>query len=195
MSVIEAVKQYIFHSSLRRNWRIAKRYKPDTVIVLGDMLASGRTQMTDRESVMLETVVNFCQNYFPRYQKYFERFSQLLDSSPATSFYYVPGNGDLPWVPPLRVWAEYLEGGFGRLGQSRKFSPHARRRYEQYFGPVNQRISIANHTLLLLDAPGVVQEDYKRQHLNLDYGHFSPTADGALDFIKKNANITDGEND
>ena len=52
-----------------------------------------------------------------------------------------------------------------RLGVSSKkyqFSKYAIERYTSHFGPLNQRISIANHTVLLIDAPGLVDEDRER---------------------------------
>ncbi|KAI0260858.1 hypothetical protein BC834DRAFT_973141 [Gloeopeniophorella convolvens] len=36
---------------------------------------------------------------------------------------------------------------------------HVRQRFEHYFGRVNQHLSVANHSLVLLDAPGIVDED------------------------------------
>ncbi|TFY77984.1 hypothetical protein EWM64_g6029 [Hericium alpestre] len=48
------------------------------------------------------------------------------------------------------------------LGASNSFTKRVRHRYQAYFGSVNQHLSIANHSLVLLDAPAAVDEDYLR---------------------------------
>jgi hypothetical protein len=57
----------------------------------------------------------------------------------------------------------------------------ARRRYLKHFGPFNQVISVQNHTLVLLDAPGLVEEDNMRTQ-NIE--QYEPVKDGPMDFVK-----------
>ena len=59
----------------------------------------------------------------------------------------------------------------------------ARQRFVKYFGPLNQKVSIRNHTLVLLDAPGLVEEDYKRAAKYIEYENWTPKPHGALEFI------------
>lgn len=70
------------------------------------------------------------------------------------------------------------------LGPSTLFSPHARTRYISHFGPLNSQISIANHTFVLIDAPGLVEEDYKRHGLGKSYDKWKALAGGTIDFVK-----------
>lgn len=69
------------------------------------------------------------------------------------------------------------------LGKSRAFSPSARRRYIEHFGPLNYKISLANHTLVMLDAPGLVEEDYRRAQTGLSFDEWPAPLGGATDFI------------
>lgn len=64
-------------------------------------------------------------------------------------------------------------------------SVHARRRYAKYFGPFNNKVSIANHTLIMLDAPGLVDEDYRRAGTGKSFEDWQAIPDGTIDFINK----------
>jgi hypothetical protein len=83
--------------------------------------------------------------------------------------HFVPGNHDLP------------------LGPHRFFSPHARDRYTRYFSPPNQVISIANHSLVLLDAVGLVEEDYRRYAAEMQFGEWDGIEGGVIEFVKSAA--------
>lgn len=61
-----------------------------------------------------------------------------------------------------------------------KKSRLARLRYQKYFGAYNQVISVQNHTLVLIDAPGLVEEDNKRASHGQNY---EPVKDGPMDFV------------
>lgn len=60
----------------------------------------------------------------------------------------------------------------------------ARRRYRKHFGPFNQAVSIANHTLVLIDAPGLVEEDNTRASHGSQLEHYEPMKNGSMEFIK-----------
>jgi len=61
-----------------------------------------------------------------------------------TTVHYLPGNNDVGLnVDPIE-------------------SKHARRRFKEHFGPLDQMVTIRNHTLALLDASGIIEEDYRR---------------------------------
>jgi hypothetical protein len=80
--------------------------------------------------------------------------------------YFVPGNHDLP------------------LGPNRLFSPHARDRYASHFSPPNAILEIANHSLILLDAVGLVEEDYRRYAAEMQFGEWDGVEGGVIEFVK-----------
>ncbi len=59
----------------------------------------------------------------------------------------------------------------------------ARYHYDKHFGPVNSRISITNHTFVILDSPGLVEEDYIRDEHGSEYEHWTPLEGGAIEFV------------
>jgi ethanolamine phosphate phosphodiesterase len=67
---------------------------------------------------------------------------------------------------------------------SNSFTKHVRQRYEQYFDPVNQHFTMANHSLILLDSPGIVDEDYIRAGHGTSFEEWVPLRDGAIEFVK-----------
>jgi len=70
------------------------------------------------------------------------------------------------------------------LGVSNTFSKHVRQRYEGHFGHVNQHLSVANHSLVLLDSPGIVDEDYIRAGHGTSFEEWVSLRDGAIEFVK-----------
>jgi hypothetical protein len=80
--------------------------------------------------------------------------------------YYIPGNHDIP------------------LGRNALFSPLARERYAQHFNPPNAILEVANHSLILLDAVGLVEEDYRRYAAELRFGEWDGVNGGVIEFIK-----------
>lgn len=67
---------------------------------------------------------------------------------------------------------------------SSAFSKHVRKRYELHFGRTNQHLEVANHSLVLLDAPAIVDEDYMRAGYVTSFEEWIPLRDGAIEFIK-----------
>jgi len=72
-----------------------------------------------------------------------------------------------------------------RLGKSRTFSSKARQRYQANFGPVNDRISIGNHTVFLIDSPSLVEEDYTRNAADVDFDQWPGLTGGTIQFVKE----------
>jgi hypothetical protein len=70
------------------------------------------------------------------------------------------------------------------LGVSNTFSRHVRQRYERHFGRINRHIPVANHSLVLLDSPGIVDEDYIRAGHGTSFEEWVPLRDGAIEFVK-----------
>lgn len=125
-----------------------------------------------------------------RYETYYARFKSIfkLPHSPLP-VYYIPGNHDTgyvysffpnnsyPFLTPSTQNKQY------RLGISASFSSHATTRYISHFGPLNNRISISNHTLLFIDAPALVEEDQQRQQHN--YDQWAAIPGGPVDYVKR----------
>ncbi len=76
------------------------------------------------------------------------------------------------------------------IGLSDDWSDHARERWITNFGPLQQLVEIANHTVVLLDAPGIVEDEQQRKisGLSLDYwSNHHPN--GPIGFAKRAADI------
>ena len=80
--------------------------------------------------------------------------------------YFIPGNHDLP------------------LGPSRAFSSHARDRYVKHFSPPNAVLEVSNHSIILLDAVGLVEEDYRRYAAEMQFGEWDGVEGGVIEFVK-----------
>lgn len=74
--------------------------------------------------------------------------------------------------------------GFGSLNLLANSSPQARDRYFKYFGPANRKVSIHNHTFVFLDAPLLVEEDYRRAKVHKGYEEWKADGAGSVEFIR-----------
>lgn len=88
--------------------------------------------------------------------------------------HYVPGNHDIP------------------LGPHRLFSPKARERYSTHFSEPNAVLEVANHSMILLDAVGLVEEDYRRYAAEMQFGEWDGVEGGVIEFVKA---LGEGESD
>ncbi|KAJ7217913.1 Metallo-dependent phosphatase-like protein [Mycena pura] len=96
------------------------------------------------------------------YEQYYSRFKSIFSLDASIPSYWIPGNHDTG------------------LGTSDQFSRAAEARYISHFGPLNDRVTIANHTVILLDAPSFAEED----------GH-APAQGGPSEFVMLYANSKD----
>ena len=72
------------------------------------------------------------------------------------------------------------------IGASRSMvCPLADISYAQHFSPPNQVLSIANHSLILLDSVGLVEEDYRRYAAEMQFGEWDGVAGGVIEFVKE----------
>ncbi|XP_006461203.1 hypothetical protein AGABI2DRAFT_192735 [Agaricus bisporus var. bisporus H97] len=107
------------------------------------------------------------------YEDYYSRFKDIFRMDKAIYQFYIPGNHDTGL-------------------QSRSvFSPLARSRYISHFGPLNNRASISNHTLLFFDAPGFVQEDYERAGQRKSFAEWRPKVGGPFEFVRTVGEVND----
>ncbi len=93
-------------------------------------------------------------------------YRSIFRLPPNVPMHYVPGNHDLP------------------LGPNKAFSPHARDRYKRYFSPPNLVLDFANHSLILLDSVGLVEEDYRRYAAEMQFGEWDGVEGGVIEFVK-----------
>ncbi|KAI0047527.1 hypothetical protein FA95DRAFT_1559071 [Auriscalpium vulgare] len=100
------------------------------------------------------------------YALYAGKFKGLFPLDPTVRVHYIPGNADVG------------------LGIATQFANPIRQRYERHFGAVNQHASLANHTLVLLDAPGIVDEDYLRAGQGVSFEDWTPVQGGTVEFVK-----------
>ncbi|OAX44101.1 hypothetical protein K503DRAFT_839588 [Rhizopogon vinicolor AM-OR11-026] len=99
------------------------------------------------------------------YEDYVDEFHRIFPSHKSMPSYFIPGNTDLG------------------LGESSSFSKNARKYFTQYFGPLNQEVTLAGHRFVLIDAPGLVDEDYRRHGMGKQYETWTPAAGGPIEFI------------
>jgi len=66
-------------------------------------------------------------------------------------------------IPPDGTTVHYLPGNNDvGLNMDPTESQRARRRFTKHFGPLDQAVTIQNHTLVLLDSPRIIEEEYRR---------------------------------
>lgn len=136
--------------NLRKNWQAAIAKNPDVIVFLGDMMDSGRMDMSSAE-----------------YEQYYAHFKDIFRSRKETPQYFIPGNHDTG------------------LQSHSAFSRHALKRYTTHFGPLNDKFTLANHTIVLFDSPGFVQEDYEREGKERPFGEWKPKIGRSFEFVKK----------
>ncbi|WVW79244.1 hypothetical protein I302_101210 [Kwoniella bestiolae CBS 10118] len=100
------------------------------------------------------------------YEEYYNLFRSIFQLPPSVPMHFVPGNHDIP------------------LGPNRLFSPHSRDRYAKHFSPPNAILPIANHSLIMLDAVGLVEEDYRRYAAEMQFGEWDGVEGGVIEFVK-----------
>ncbi|KAG6918547.1 hypothetical protein DXG01_013637 [Tephrocybe rancida] len=104
------------------------------------------------------------------YQRHAKKFKSIFTLHPSIPVFHIPGNSDV---------------GMG-------VSPGAiRNHYPGVFGPFNQQVAIHNHTFLLIDAPGLVDEDYKRAGHGVGFDKWPALPGGTTAFVK---NVERGKN-
>jgi hypothetical protein len=91
-----------------------------------------------------------------RYQEYAERFHSIFSAPPSLPVYHIPGNHDVG------------------LGNGTNTSPIARARYEATFGPLSQHVVLGGHSLFMVDAPALVEEDWRRESTGEDRSNGLP---------------------
>lgn len=79
------------------------------------------------------------------------------------------------------------------IGGLPDFSDHAHERYMSHFGPLNQPLLLGNHTFVMVDAPGLVEEDARRVRSGLSFERWATTKPGGpIAFIQESAAVAKG---
>ncbi|KAI0093183.1 Metallo-dependent phosphatase-like protein [Irpex rosettiformis] len=89
------------------------------------------------------------------YESYLRRTKGIFSTSPSIPELYIPGNHDVG------------------IGVSDEWSARARDRWLSHFGPLQQLVEIANHTFVMLDAPGLVEEERQRKISGLSFANWA----------------------
>ncbi|KAF8502047.1 Metallo-dependent phosphatase-like protein [Russula emetica] len=87
----------------------------------------------------------FADMHITEYQENVRRFHSIFPAPPSVPLYYIPGNHDVG------------------LGDRRNMSSLARPRYRSAFGPLTQHVKLGGHSLFMIDAPALVDEDLRRE--------------------------------
>ncbi|KAI0682059.1 Metallo-dependent phosphatase-like protein, partial [Cytidiella melzeri] len=110
------------------------------------------------------------------YESYLRRTKDMFAIDESTPVYYLTGNHDVG------------------IGSSDEWSKFARDRWLSHFGPLQQRLKIANHTLVLLDAPGLVEEERKRVVSGMSFPCWTAAnPNGPIAFAQQSAEVVHSE--
>ncbi|KAF4567515.1 hypothetical protein EYR40_006518 [Pleurotus pulmonarius] len=99
------------------------------------------------------------------YERYYARFNNIFAQDKSTPRYFVPGNHDTG------------------IGAAKMFSPEAHNRYFKHFGPPNHIQNMSGYTLVFVDAPSLVEEEYERTAKAIQFNQWTPVKGGPVEFI------------
>nr|VWO95838.1 Para aminobenzoic acid synthetase [Ganoderma boninense] len=99
------------------------------------------------------------------YERNYAKFQGIFRLDHRIPAYFVPGNNDVG------------------LNIDPAVARQARQRFTTHFGPLNQKIRFQNHTLVMLDAAGLVEEDYLRASKYIEYEDWTPVPHGPVEFV------------
>ncbi|KAF6760199.1 Metallo-dependent phosphatase-like protein [Ephemerocybe angulata] len=100
-----------------------------------------------------------------RYSRAAKKFKGIFSHPSKVPVYYVPGNNDI-WLGEITPYAKAIRGF-----------------YTNSFGPLSQTFDVQNHTFVILDAPGLVDEDYLRAGKGVPFAKWKPLSNGAISFV------------
>ncbi|KAF8739631.1 Metallo-dependent phosphatase, partial [Rhizoctonia solani] len=101
------------------------------------------------------------------YESYYARFNDIFQTRNGTQKYYLVGNHDVG------------------LGSNKAFSVKARQRYLSHFGQTNYQVPVANHSLVFIDAPGLVEEDYVRYEQDEAFEDWTGMPGGTIEYVNR----------
>lgn len=101
------------------------------------------------------------------YKQAAQKFKSVFSIDRNVPVHYIVGNNDVG------------------LGLVPSVAKKVRSYYVDSFGPFNQDFQIANHTFVALDAPGIVDEDYRRHGESVTFDNWKPISGGPISFVNK----------
>ncbi|KAI0344733.1 hypothetical protein BDW22DRAFT_1326677 [Trametopsis cervina] len=108
-----------------------------------------------------------------QYSQAVEHFREIFSLQTSTGVHFVPGNEDVGLNPVP------TDG------------PQARDFYVRYFGSANKKVTVRNHTFVLLDAPLLVEEDYRRSKTRKTFEEWHSDDDGSVAFVRSSQRRVD----
>ncbi|KAJ7901984.1 hypothetical protein B0H14DRAFT_2669388 [Mycena olivaceomarginata] len=100
------------------------------------------------------------------YKAYWQKFQAIFQPDASFPQYFIPGNNDV---------------GMGLAHSSPK---NVRLYYSSTVGPFNRQVIIRDHVFICLDAPALVDEDYRRSTSGKSYELWDSIGGGAIEFVK-----------
>ncbi|TFY65722.1 hypothetical protein EVG20_g5364 [Dentipellis fragilis] len=163
-ALLMALSLFKVDCNMRKSWRVAKTFRPDAVIFLGDMMDNGRAVSSPKA-----------------YHAYLERFWSIFAAPPSLPTYYIPGNhdvgiGDAPEGTRL-----------ARLRYVTSFGPLNQHVLNGLFDSVCAHMG----RLMLIDAPKLVEQEQERAKTGVSYAQQLPKEIVEAKFV---ASITSGGN-
>ncbi len=71
-----------------------------------------------------------------------------------------------------------------RMGVRASQTESLRTHYQKYFRPLNEAITLKNHTFFALDAPSLVDEDYRRIAHGVSFDEWEPMPGGTVEAVR-----------
>ncbi|KAJ7703056.1 hypothetical protein B0H17DRAFT_1157179 [Mycena rosella] len=145
------ISQLLVDLNLRKSWRAALRTRPDAVVFL-EIFHVRRRVSARAYRVSGQALTRFVKQI----REIFSTVPKHFPIGHADSSYFIPGNHDTG------------------LGVSEHFSERAGARYKSHFGPLNSHVTISNHSIVFLDAPSLVDEEFRRTDSGNSYSNWQP---------------------
>ena len=64
-------------------------------------------------------------------------------------------------------------------------SKKAHQHYISHFGSLNRHVNMTDHSLVLLDAPDLAEEDYRREQSGFSFAQWTPGPAGPVEFVER----------
>ncbi|KXN85336.1 hypothetical protein AN958_11436 [Leucoagaricus sp. SymC.cos] len=139
---------------LKKSWSVTRRLNPHVVFFLGDMLAHGKYAQNEAQFAELA-----------------QKFKSTFPLNTSTLIYHLPGNND-------------VGNQFQSMGLVSAQTQSIRTCFQRYFSPLNSVITLKNHTFFVLDAPGLVDEDYQRNARGASFSQWESIPGGAVEAVR-----------
>lgn len=115
-------------------------------------------------------------------------FSPQVRTSPCTIYRVTTISGKSHHTSALHCNLKRSRFSLGVSSKKYQFDDHALDRYMSHFGPLNQQITLANHSIWMIDAPGLVDEDRERAVAHVSFRRWAELRpDRTIGFVDSSA--------